>query len=1100
MQSKPRYLNRSPLLAAALASLLPVAFAQQVASPPASTTAAPADVVQLSPFQVSSDTDRGYQALNTLSGTRLNSKLEDLGSSISVVTMQQMLDTAVSDLNDVLLYEASTEGTGNFTQFTPNRNGGVGDNVAADPARANRIRGVGSAGTSGSGVNVAFGNRAVNTKIPVDLYNIDAVEISRGPNSNLFGLGASAGTVNLVPSQANVNRATSSVALRFDDWGGHRESLNINRPLIPGKLAARVAAVHESKGFTRKPSSERIDRIYATVTAQPFKNTVGRVSFENYHNFYRRPNSLMPRDTTVEWRAAGGPSWDPTTQMVTLGNGTRVGPFTVAQDATLPAGLMAGGNLSGRTLLYFDGATPQFFTTARTGNPITTGTPSPYTANSNVRYLETGTHLMRNKANLYPLFFQPAIKDKSLYDWESVNYIAPNYGMDEAKTWSAELEQTFLRNPEHLIVGRVGWFRQDFTRDSRFHIDSTDTVIFVDPNEKLLNGQPNPYFKRPYVQSVAPVSVRTPEISDTQTADLAYQFTPSKLPRWLSFIGQQRLGTHWETVRYDTTNFRQAQFIADDHAWTNRANRTAVPQVAQRYYVGDAVGQNLDYAPAAIENINGSYNLAWFNNLTGQHVSEPTRVDYLDIVGTTARREEIRTVNATLQSFFFKDRLVTTYGWRRDRRRERTSAGNVVDPTTGVASYANLNNWNRWTDDQGDVVRASQRGDTKTWGAVVKPLRWLNLHYNESDSFAPQVVRQELDLVRNVPNPRGEGWDYGISFTALQGKLSVRLNRFEVSEYDSRGSEVGTIGNRTFRLEGRAENNGQRDPESLFLFAENMARGRFTAQGNTNPTQAQLRPAIARIMNVTDDWLNIFLDSGLAQPQTVGTTDVQSRGYEIEATYNPTRNWRIKFTGSQAEALDLKVSPEIMNYFQSRLPTWTTVRNDQGQLWWTTVAPNGQTPEAQYLNSLLSPYLVGVSNEGKPRTQVRKYRWATVTNYDFTEGRLKNFNFGGAVRWEDKASIGFAGKAPATAGNFAGAILELDPDKPFWDKARFYVDLSAGYRFRLGDKIRAKAQLNIRDAFEDGRLQRVAVNPDGSTYAYRIINPRQFILSLTFDM
>ena len=196
----------------------------------------------------------------------------------------------------------------------------------------------------------------------------------------------------------------------------------------------------------------------------------------------------------------------------------------------------------------------------------------------------------------------------------------------------------------------------------------------------------------------------------------------------------------------------------------------------------------------------------------------------------------------------------------------------------------------------------------------------------------------------------------------------------------------------------------------------------------------------------------------------------------------------------------MKVSPEIFNYFQSRLPTWTTVRNDQGQLWWTTVASNGQTPEAQYLKSLLSPYLAGVSNEGKPRTQVRKYRWATVTNYDFTEGRLKNFNIGGAVRWEDKASIGFAGKAPATSGNFAGAILELDKDKPFWDKARFYVDLSAGYRFRVGDSIRAKAQLNIRDAFEDGRLQRVAVNPDGSTYAYRIINPRQFLLSLTFDM
>jgi len=149
----------------------------------------------------------------------------------------------------------------------------------------------------------------------------------------------------------------------------------------------------------------------------------------------------------------------------------------------------------------------------------------------------------------------------------------------------------------------------------------------------------------------------------------------------------------------------------------------------------------------------------------------------------------------------------------------------------------------------------------------------------------------------------------------------------------------------------------------------------------------------------------------------------------------------------------------------------------------------------------LSPYLVGVANAGKPRTQVRKYRWSTVTNYDFTEGRLKNFNIGGAVRWEDKASIGFGGKAPATTGNFAGAILELDPDKPYYDKARFYIDLSAGYRFRLlGDKLRGKVQLNVRDAFEDGRLQRVAVNPDGSTFAYRIINPRQFILSTSFDL
>ena len=51
------------------------------------------------------------------------------------------------------------------------------------------LRGVGGAGTSGA--NVAIGNFASNGKIPLDLYNIDAVEINRGPNSNLFGIGNS---------------------------------------------------------------------------------------------------------------------------------------------------------------------------------------------------------------------------------------------------------------------------------------------------------------------------------------------------------------------------------------------------------------------------------------------------------------------------------------------------------------------------------------------------------------------------------------------------------------------------------------------------------------------------------------------------------------------------------------------------------------------------------------------------------------------------------------------------------------------------------------------------------------------------------------------
>src|SRR5207244_1192325 len=131
-----------------------------------------------------------------------------------------------------------------------------------------------------------------------------------------------------------------------------------------------------------------------------------------------------------------------------------------------------------------------------------------------------------------------------------------------------------------------------------------------------------------------------------------YQWTPANLPRWLSWIGMQRLATHGETVRNSSVNWRYAPYITDDHTWTNRANRTSVSQVTERFYVGDNQGQNLDYGPSPIESVNGSYNLNWFNNLTGQWVSEPTTVGTLPVVNTTRNQNQIRTINATLQSFF----------------------------------------------------------------------------------------------------------------------------------------------------------------------------------------------------------------------------------------------------------------------------------------------------------------------------------------------------------------------------------------------------------------------------------------------------------------
>ncbi|MFM7752625.1 MAG: hypothetical protein ACKPB0_19625, partial [Opitutaceae bacterium] len=261
------------------------------------------------------------------------------------------------------------------------------------------------------------------------------------------------------------------------------------------------------------------------------------------------------------------------------------------------------------------------------------------------------------------------------------------------------------------------------------------------------------------------------------------------------------------------------------------------------------------------------------------------------------------------------------------------------------------------------------------------------------------------------------------------------------------------------------------------------------------------------------EWYNRLVYSGPSQPQTVGTTDVSSKGFELEATYNPTRNWRMKFTGSQTRAQDDRVSPEIYNWWQQRLPIWTSVRTDigpgdgKGRLWWDTAPgtfyPGGETrtPQTRWIQDQWGAYWAAATNAGRPRTQMREYRFAGISSYDITEGTFRNVTLGGALRWESRASIGFLAGPAETSGPYQGAVLFLDNNKPVWDKARAYLDLSASYRFKLlGDKVRTRAALNVKNVTEGGRLQPIAINPDGAPYAYRIVDPRQFILSLSFEL
>lgn len=1060
--------SRAGSLSAFLLSVATAAALSAQNAPAGAAASGPSPVtteaVQLSPFQVDGSQDQGYLAANALSGTRLNSKLEDLSASITVITKQQMLDMAALDINDLFKYEASTEGTATFTNFTVGQNGEVGDFVQRDPQASNRIRGLGAANISSNGF-------PQKTAIPIDLYNTEAVELSRGPNTSLFGLGGASGSVNILRSQANLKRSISSFTLRGDSHGGYRSSLDLNRPLFRDTLALRLSAVYDARRYLQKPSGETTRRQQATLTYQPFGKTTIRATYERLRSIARRPNSVTPRDAVTYWQSIGSPGWDPVTQTVTYADGRR------GTSAVVDGFFNIGAGFTNSPTMYIDQGTVKLWTLNRLS---TTANPNGF--NSAIAARESGTLIQRLRSTTLPLFTTPGISDRSLYDWESVNFVAINYRKERADIKNVQIEQELFRNPTHHLAARAGWNEERFASYRVDFVGGLTAVLLVDVNERLLDGTPNPFFRRPYIGAAQPQVIDLPSYDDVQSADLAYQYAPRHLPRWLGWIGTQKLIAHGDTRRSYNDSNRYRDTVVSDHSWSNlqrRADGNLMNRVYFRYYVGDNQRQNVDYAPPALYGVSGRHDLKWFNGATSQWVTENANLQPAGIIqGTTRARSEVRTLSLASQNYFLSDRIVTTFAIRRDRQRGRDSSASQVDPTTGLLDYSGLRRFTNWV---------ASAGDTKTAGIVARPTRWVSAFFNHADSFQTAGVQYTL-LGELLPNPTGRGRDYGLMLNLLGGKLVLKANRFETSQRNARTGNAAIAGRVISFETGRSITTSGTTfgSENLESWATGVITQRLARQGAT-ASAAQIKTEVAKFMQLPEGFLDNVVTKNIG-----ATDDTTTKGIEFEANYNPAKNWTLKGNVAFQRAIDATRSPGIQQYLDWRMPVWTTVKDDDGISWWnSTGAASG------FNTAVFAPYKLLVANAGKPRSQTREWRANGLTNYRFTDGKFKNLSLGGGVRWESKAAIGFYGAPPDSDG----VIRSYDGNRPIYDRARYYIDLTAGYNLRLfTDRVRTRIQLNVQNVLEDGRLQVVGVNPDGQPFNFRIVDPRKFVLSTTFDL
>lgn len=1137
--------------------LLSIAALQAQTTAPAPESQEPKkeeEIVVLSPFQVVAD-NNGYYSANTMSGTRFNTKLDDLASSITVMTKEQMADFGMLDVNDIFLYVAGTEGTGTYTDYTLDRNGSLSDNVQLNPTQANRVRGIAPA-------NVSLGNIETMGRVPVDPIIVDSIEISRGPNANVFGLGNPSGTVNQVPSAANLQRDRLRTEFRADSYGGYRTSVDFNKVVLQDRLAVRGSAVYQEDAFERKPSGVSTERYNVMLKYQPFRNTSLSASLFTYHAYGNRPNALPPRDNLSYWIARGRPTWDPVTQQIHI-DGATVATVTAA-NYNGPDYFTVSYLGNDRSQLFIDQGGIAYWAAPRG----TTSTTAPNLATLQAaRYLQPtaapGATFSGTAPRPFnqPLFNTTAtISDKSIYDWTSINLAAPNRFWDRTDTFNVQFDQLFLHSTDQTLALQANFMREDSERWTRNLIgiandNGQSGQLMVDVNERRLDGTPNPFFLRPYLSVDKPRTVYQPARWDTSRAQLAYRLDLTERENFLKHLGWFQLTGYGEYKYRVNRQYSYRDSMASAVSWLpagiyrgTQSAPSGTPTVVNltsnhyRFYVGDTNGNNVDYAPVDIQY--GTYPYVWGNAATGVFRTEDITLGQVAAdksSGTFNTRVTLKTIGGVLQSHLLGDRLVATVGVRNDDT--VTTFGNLGTPTNAYLSADGMT-FNYDATDAWQAIRYDNNGRTTNYQVVARPfantryasdlnqqagagsrflgglLDGLSLSYNKSNSFLP--IQPAQDLYRNLlPNPTGEDESWGLGLNLFEGKLVIRATRFDNIQKDSQNNDTNTMAGRVLRVDFLTTGAGSPTPShNLYTNAQ-----RWVRWANPGWSQDQIDAEVERQTGISVADNAFYIN---ASPPIGATTDIRSKGTEVEIHYNPNRYWTMSGSVTNTKSTVTNVSKALVDWIDERMPVWTSIvdpsisdasaaaEGNPGKLWWrhrytqsgTAPAPGtpatytatAQTPEQNFIAFVSAPFAIIRAQEGKNNPQVRPYAVRLSTSYQLaglSEHRLlKRTTVGGALRWEDKGAIGYYG-----VQSLPDVITDLDPDHPIYDKSHYYVDLFASYQTKLwSDKIDATFKVNVRNLGENGRLQPVGAFPDGTPHTFRIIDPQQFIFTVSFDL
>ena len=193
----------------------------------------------------------GYVATRSLSGTKTDTALIETPQSISVVTKDQMRAQNAESLNQILRYSAAV----------------VPETRGATASRLDQltIRGFAPA-TYLDGLRIPSSRDALPQK---DAFDLERVEVLRGPASVLYGQGTPSGVINMVTKRP-LDTSFHEVGVEYGTFNKKRTTFDLSGPLDDqGVYSYRVAGLFDDADGQVEHTETRRQSLSSAFTWRP---------------------------------------------------------------------------------------------------------------------------------------------------------------------------------------------------------------------------------------------------------------------------------------------------------------------------------------------------------------------------------------------------------------------------------------------------------------------------------------------------------------------------------------------------------------------------------------------------------------------------------------------------------------------------------------------------------------------------------------------------------------------------------------------------------------------------------------------------------------